>query len=164
MVMEDKKPYRTGYMQKSKNLLEDLRSSLTPLIDDAKKRIMGKAEAYIRKLENYEDYKKLPQNMQKEILKPFEDFINKGITEELIPVINDKSGKLDELYEKQLKKIAGEIAKESNVTPDEIINIKKIKLSYKKATLETADDVENYVKDLRDKLLDEVKNKRKIYL
>jgi len=164
MVMEDKKPYRTGYMQKSKNLLEDLRSSLTPLIDDAKKRIMGKAEAYIRKLENYEDYKKLPQNMQKEILKPFEDFINKGITEELIPVINDKSGKLDELYEKQLKKIAGEIAKESNVTPDEIINIKKISSPYKKATLETADDVENYVKDLRDKLLDEVKNKRKIYL
>ena len=164
MVMEDRKPYRTGYMQKSKNLLEDLKSSLTPLINEAKKRIIEKARSYILKLEDYEDYKQISQDMQKEILKPFEDFIKKGINEELIPVINDKSGKLDELYEKQLKKIAAEFAKKSNVIPDEIVNIKKIKLSYKKTTLETADDVENYVKDLREKLLDEVNNKRKIYL
>lgn len=178
-VKEDLKPYKSQLIKEAKTALDNSKTMLSQQLQKEREESLAKVDEFIRRFEDNEDYLKLKDNQKDEIIRPFTEIKKKLPNEKLISDIRYKTeSDLNQIYQKQLgllnrfidenkPKPSIPLTSETivkTVVKTEIVQITKVLPKFKKLTLDNEDDVLTYSELFREKLLQEIRNNKKISL
>jgi hypothetical protein len=167
-VANNPRPFDGNLMQEAKIAIEAIKKEV---IDQQQIERNKAINASIDKLKSFYDFKGLNENNQTLVLEPLEKLITEINSERFIGNIRTKSNYAStDLYQKQLELMtklatpapaATVVGEEATVKPKIVYVIKNsIKVNYAKPSLETKQDVEDYIKALKtelDRIIDEQK-------
>lgn len=165
-LMEDKAPFKGNKIQTAKSSLKTIQDQLTPMIEDVKKEALSKIEALITKIQSLDSFVKI-EGDKSSIIRPLQiiqsniqgsnniDFINQRVNNESL------EREFDAANERIIELLPVE---EKEKTPQKIrTRFDKIKPK-NKYTIETVEDVEEFINELKSKMVDEINNGREITL
>ena len=165
-LKNDTRPDLGNKIHKAKNIYENLKEEIKNLLEDEKSKTLSEIERYITQIQNDPNFAKLHQEKNNEqksaVLHEFLELKKMIETSSNIYLIRDKRASLENLYIKALEMIDEFIAHNEGIQikPTKKIPIQKI--LPKMHTLKTKEDVENYLQELRDKLLQAIDNDNEI--
>jgi len=176
-LKDSREPYKSQIIKNAKADLDIIKPLITEQLLKEREQALEKVNQVITKLEAFEEFNSLKDNQKQEILKPFLDLKAKIPQEKLISELRYRSQEVgsQEALDKQLKKLSAFIEEnkpkvanggkeEYVVTPKKIISINSIRPSIGKNTIDTEEDVLNYVEKLKSNMIEEVHNNKKISL
>ena len=172
-LIRSKTPYKGNAMQIAKAAKDSLVKKISETIEKEKKEAIDAIETMIDGFQEREEYQNLDADKQKIITRPFYDVIEKLRDQRFIAVIRDiKNEAGQELYPKQLNEMMQLAAPPKKNTSDDTpvvseprphyITMKNIKPDYLKSELKTEQDVDEYIEAYRKKLLEQIRNNRRI--
>lgn len=177
-VKDESKPYKSQLIREAKAALDNSKNILNEQLETERKNSLVKIDDFINRFEDNNDYQTLKENQKKDILAPFIILKEKIPFERLISDIRYKiESDLNDFYQKQLtlltkfiednkpKDTKENFEKTSEVVKKiEIVQLSNILPRFNKLTLDNEDDVELYVKLIKEKFIEEIRNNRKISL
>ncbi len=165
-LINDLQPFKGNKIQTAKASLKAIEEQLNPMIEDVKKQALIKIDELISQIQLLELFSKI-QGDKSSVIKPILniksniessnniDFINQRVsTESLKKEFEDAKERILELLPKNEQE---QIPKKPKTRFEQI----KPKSKY---SLETIDDVEEFINELKSKMIDEVKSGREIML
>ena len=173
-VAESPTPYKGAQMQAAKVALEAIKEEVTTQQKLARDKATDEIQQAADKLKSFDEFNKLDNRQQNEMLKPFEEAINTVKNERFISNIQTKAATItNELYHKQLNLMmlfatpppqpapvagVGEAGSPVPVqTPPKpkitYVNKNNVKVAYKKHTLVNEQDVDDYLAALKKEYL-----------
>jgi len=183
-VQQHEKPYTGTLIRDAKQAVDQLADRITLAQDEMRAKVVAKLENYISLLKADALYENLSVDKQSAVLQPLVDKLKEAKNERFISALENMSYGIGELYNKQLNDIARFNTPVSVATKSETYNeggtsenvarepkevfitlsttLKKVKPP--KAHIETSEDVEEYLGELRKVLLDQIAQQRKINL
>lgn len=183
-VQQHEKPYSGTLIRDAKQVMDQLAERITTAQEEMRVKVITELEHYASLLKADSHYDQLSLDKQGIVLQPLLDKLRDAENERFISVLENMSYSVSELYNKQLNYIArltmpvtvvpelGNYKEEAvigNLTrePKEVFitlstTLKKVKPP--KAHIETIEDVEEYLGELRKVLLDQIAQQRKINL
>lgn len=175
MVRESKAPYMSTIMQEAKQALEEVKNQIAAAIKNEKEIATTAIQSAIDKLKSFADFDKLNSSQQQQVLKPLEQELTDINTERFIGNIRTKSNHaVNELYQQQLE-LMSLMASPPPPPPTggdpepptpKVVYVPKatVKVPYKKPALETKEDVEEYIKALKEQYLKIIAENKRISL
>jgi len=165
-LKKDIRPDLGNKINKAKKIYDSLKEEIKSLLEDEKSKTLSEIKRYITQIQNDPNFAKLHQEKNNEqksaVLHEFLELKKMIETSSNIYLIRDKRASLENLYIKALEMIDEFIAHNEGIEikPSKKIPIQKI--LPKMHTLKTKEDVENYLQELRDKLLQAIDNDNEI--
>ena len=182
--LNDPKCYQGNKLQNIKAQYEALKEQIETLLKQEKIEAIIRLTAMKERLCSMDDFRQLAIDQQTQVTQPFEQFIHNTQDEKLIAVIRDTLRRFEEdEYQKILANMVKLAQPKPSATntptpanevketptehkPDkpkiEYIASRNITIPYTKAWLETEEDIDNYVKKIREAFLQEVKKGKRI--
>jgi len=189
ILLDDPDCFKGNKIQTLKTLNTELQKQIKEQLGKEVKDAISRFESMQARMKGMDDFNQLDESQQAQLITPFEQQTNKIQNEKLIAVIRDTLRRFEENeYQTLLAKmvdmanpppresqtvkpveqsgeqsasIANNIA--DNKTKIEYISTKKINVDYKKAWLESEEDIENYIEKIREAYLKEIKSGKRIY-
>ncbi|MFA6740931.1 MAG: BREX system P-loop protein BrxC [Arcobacteraceae bacterium] len=165
-LMEDKAPFKGNKIQTAKSSLKTIQEQLTPMIEDVKKEALSKIDALITKIQSLDSFVKI-EGDKSSIIRPLQviqsniqgsnniDFINQRVNNESL------EREFDTANERIIELLPVE---EKDKTPQKVrTRFEKLKPK-NRYTIETVEDVEEFINELKSKMVDEINNGREITL
>ena len=176
-VKESKTPYKGNLMQEAKQAIDAIKAEVLGKITEERNLATTEITNCIEKLKAYPDFAKLDKPKQDEILAPFTNTIASIGNERFIGNIRAKLSDIQtRIFSEQLDKMTlmanppKPISKDDPKTTEPpipkvtyILN-KSIKVKYNKPSLETEEDVNNYVSELKEEYIKIIKDNKRISL
>ena len=174
--------FRGGGIQEIKNLLNTLQAEISQQHQDTRARAEETLQALQSRMQAMEEYKKLPEARQSELAQPFQDLIANFQQQHLIAVINDRLryfedqgyqkllGKLVDLAAPAVPKDAAEDsddladAGKGKESPVEYVLCRQVRVYYDKAWLASEDDVDAYLRSMREALLGAIRKGKRVQI
>jgi hypothetical protein len=170
-VANNPRPFDGNLMQEAKLAIEAIKKEVIDQQKIERDKAASAINIAIEKLKSFYDFKGLTASNQALVLEPLEKLITEIDSERFIGNIRTKSNNAStDLYQKQLElmtKLATPVAavpvvgEEAPIKPKIVyVNKNSIKVNYDKPSLETKQDVEDYINALRtelDRIIDEQK-------
>lgn len=167
-LRDSREPYKHGQIRNAKTAIDDLHQFIHLKVAEERKNTLAVIDKTINKAIHLDDFQKIDNEKKEKLLKPFVEFKDIVERERYIPVIREISNRVENvLYPKMLQELNYLRSQESvadKVPVKEIVSIKFIKPAFYKPTLDDENDVNNYIESLKEKLLSEINNNRKISL
>lgn len=173
-LMEDPAPYRSGNVQKAKTALDEIKDTLKQKIEAEKQEALSAVQGLIDRLKGQEQFAKLDAEQQEQVIKPLTQIMHELGATDILPEISDKKQKAEnKIYHDQMNMLlslaasAGTNGKgkpAANPKQTITLNLVKASMQHKRALLETEEDVEKYIAELREKLLEQVKSNKQVIL
>ncbi len=173
-VRENRSPYRGDLIRRAKDAMDALESRLISKIKEEKDTTIESANQRITQIQNQEGFMTLNPAEQEEILAPFREIVSRAKTQNYIANLKVDRERLGGLYTQQLNEIGNLLAKnnppEDGTTEtkpvDHFINIKEVekKVKNKKGQLNTEAEVEEYIQSLKEAMLEQIQQNKKITL
>jgi hypothetical protein len=169
-VYNHPKPYSGDLIKQAKTARDTLAGKILKKIEEEKERAVKQVEANIRKLKKNEDFGKLTDVQQEELLQPFKTLKKKIEYQRYIANIRQTAGEAEKLLGVQLNKmmelLAPESEEEDGAAEPRVHYISKdlVKVDFPKSELKTEEDVHDYVKKLEEELLKHIRDNRRISL
>lgn len=177
-VREDHAPYRGDLIRRAKDSMDALETRLISKIKEEKDITIESTNQRITQIQAQEGFTKLKPAQQEEILTPFREIISRAKNQNYIANLKVDRDRLGNLYTDQLNKIGNLLAKnEAKDNPpqpgtpepksvEHFINIKEVekKVKTKKGQLNSEADVEEYIHSLKQAMLEQIQQNRKITL
>ena len=173
-LIESKTPYLGNAIQIAKAAKDSLVKKISETIEKEKKEAVAVIKKIINDFKQKEEFKDLDDDQQSSIIKPFDDVIDKLQQQRFIAVIRDLTNNAKQkLYPEQLNEMirlsspepqnetSGKESIASEPKPH-YITMANIKPDYPKSELRTEKDVDEYIEAYRKKLLEHIKNNRRI--
>lgn len=164
-LMSEPKPFLGTHIQNAKQALAKVEGLLEPIIEKSREEANQKIEAIIKEIQSNENFQKVPESDRSKIIKPklaLQDSIKQTKS---IDTIKQRSSNESLQYEVQA---ALEKMNELIPATEEKVEIKTVRLSSvtpkAKRCLSDANDVEEYIDELKQKLLDEISDGKQILL
>ena len=174
-VYKSPAPYKGGVMQEANKALEAMQQELQTLLQSTRERCLAEVNRYKEQLSSFADFAELSANEQQELLKGF-DKITADITEShFIANMNEAATKTaSDYYQNCIIRMKGWIASKNQPQddnaetpePKRITYIKKASVSvdFSKPSLDTKEDVEDYLAKLRAKYISIIDDEKHILL
>ena len=171
-VKENATPYKGSVIQTGKQALDAIRSEVSAKVDEERKAAISVITEAVDKLKAFAEYQKLNATQQTDLLQPFNELISEINGEKYIGNLRAKKVQADgELYHKQIDRLmqlaAPPVPTGGTGTPEKkkvYVRKDSVKVGFSKPALETVEDVEAYVKALKDELLKLIKEDKRISL
>lgn len=183
-VQQHEKPYAGTLIRDAKQAVGLLSERITDAQNEMRAEVILKLENYISLLKADKLYQNLSLEQQNMVLQPLLNKLRDAQQERFISVLQNMSYGIGELYNRQLNDIARfqiptsptkktETYNESDVLGNTVREPKEVfitlsttlkKVKPPKAHIETSEDVEEYLGELRKVLLDQIAQQRKINL
>lgn len=157
------KPYSGSHIQKAKQAHAAIEALLQPLIEKTQAEAIGKIDAVIKELQENENFQKVPEADRYKVIRPRQELIESIKATTSIDTIKQRSN-ADALAEELTKGI--EVIYELlDVVPpvQKVIPVSAI-LPKDKVYLKDSDDVDEYIKKLKENLLIEIENGKQVKL
>lgn len=173
-VAESPKPYKGNMIQEVKTVLEKTQTDVSILLQKEREIASGEIKLSKEKLSSFAEFSKLDKSKQHEILAPFEKIANEIEKEKFISNIQTKMYNASiNLYKQQLELM---IYLANPPKPDDsgdtepaipkvlFVSKDNIKVNYSKPALETKQDVEEYIVELKKELIKVIEENKRISL
>jgi hypothetical protein len=173
-LIDSKTPYKGNAIQLAKAAKDSLNQKITATLEKEKQEAIEVIERIISEFEKKEEYQQLNREQQISILKPFKEEIKKLEHQRFIAVVKDiKYNVENELYTRQLNamiRLSSPPVEEQDQSSGAVVSEPKphyitmtgIKPDFPKSELRTEEDVNEYIEAYRKKLLEQIKNNRRI--
>ena len=165
-LMDDKTPFKGNIVQTAKSSLKSIQEQLVPMIEAVKNEALSKVDELIKKIQTLESFAKIKGD-KSSVIRPLQ-IIQKNIQgSSNIDFINQRVN--NESLEKEFDAANDEILKllpidEKDKIPQKIrTRFEQIKPK-NKYTLETVIDVEEFINELKSKMIEEINSGREITL
>lgn len=179
-VLNDPQCFKGNRIQQLKTELDELQGKVDQKVQEVRTQTIESLKAMQSRMQSMDDYKKLPEVRTAELDAPYKKLIDDINQQPLIAVINDRMRYFEEQgYQRLLAEMVA-MAKpkpaKTNTTSDvdseprvaepeiEYISTRKLKVSFDKAWLADEADVDEYLKQLREALLREIKAGKRIQI
>jgi hypothetical protein len=165
-LLEDTAPYKGNKVQTAKSSLKVIQEQLSPMIESVKNEALAKVDELIAKIQSLEEFTKI-EGDKSSVIRPLQnikaniqnsnniDFINQRVNSESL------GKEFDNANEKILELLPTE--HKENVVQKQRTRFDKIKPK-NKYTLETVSDVEEFINELKSKMIEEINSGREITL
>ena len=179
-VLNDPQCFKGNRIQQLKSKLEELQAKIDQKVQEVRTQAIETLKSMQSRMQSMDDYKKLPEARTAELDAPYKELIDHITQQPLIAVINDRMRYFEEQgYQKLLAEMVAmanpKPAKtettdredsEPRVAEPEIeyISTRKLRVSFNKAWLADEADVDEYLKQLREALLSEIKAGKRIQI
>ncbi|MBU4294441.1 MAG: BREX system P-loop protein BrxC [Desulfobulbaceae bacterium] len=181
-ILADSQCFKGNRMQQLKGLVDKLKEEVATLLDETKKQAQETVQALKDELTGMEDYELLDTNRQDELLQSFTTFEQNLQHQKIIAVIRESVRKFKEneylqllsrkdgwIQEQQKKaEPANDEKKDSGKKVEtrerkiEYISSKKISVAFSKTLLVNEQDVDSYLKALREAYLSEINSGKRV--
>ena len=170
-VMKHPKPYKGDVIKDAKAAKDILTTKVLSFIDDERKLTQTAIEESIDRIQNHDDFGKLDDTKQMQVLYPFNGELTKLPEQRFIANLRETRSKVKgTLLEKQLNeliRLATPVLVVGEDPPPPKIhyqNLKNVKVPFSKSELRTVEDVEKYVEALKAKLSELINENNRISL
>jgi len=160
------KPYSGNHIQKAKQAHIGIKDLLQPLIEKTREEAIENIETVIKELQSHENFEKVPSENRYQIIRPKQNLIE--VIEQTTSIDTIKQRTTSEALSEELK---NGIDKIFELIPEEKTPVKRqdtVRLSSlsprTKMTLKDKNDVDEYINNLKEKLLNEISNNKHIIL
>ncbi len=165
-------PYKGNGIKLAKAAKDSLTKKVLETIDKEREKAIETIEKLIAEIKSKREYALLDTENREKVIKPFKDILLSLDNERYIAVIRDGKAKaMNELFPSQLnlmiklstpnydKSVASGEVKEP---PIHYITLNNIKPDFPKSELRTEKDIDDYIEVFRKKLMEHIKNNRRI--
>lgn len=161
IIREAPEPY--GMIKDVNGLISKIDKINADVVKAKRKAALKEIEGKINETIDILDNKKIDDNFKNKILKPMQDIKLSVESEESIPAITYNIGEIDSLVDTAIIQVNEHLGEKVG---DENIEIQTFKPSSyaTKTFIETEDDVDDYLKELKERLLEVLSKKKKIRL
>ena len=179
-VLNDPQCFKGNRIQQLKTKLDELQAKVDQKVQEVRTQAIETLKSMQSRMQSMDDYKKLLEARTAELDAPYKELIDHITQQPLIAVINDRMRYFEEQgYQKLLAEMVAmanpKPAKtettdredpEPRVAEPEIeyISTRKLRVSFNKAWLADEADVDEYLKQLREALLSEIKAGKRIQI
>ena len=180
-VLSDPTCFKGNRIQQLKTELDELKEKVDQKVQEIRTQAIETLSAMQSRMQSVDEYKKLPEARAAELDAPYKELIDHISQQRLIAVINDSMRYFEEQgYQKLLTKMvemANPVPKkgsgstegggdESQVNEPEVeyISTRKIRVSFDKAWLANESEVDQYLQKLREALLKEIEEGKRIQI
>jgi hypothetical protein len=166
-VRNNPKPFAGNLMKDAKEAMEALQKKILETIDTEKKESSILIQTKLDKIKEREDFKSLELTNQTQVLEELNTLLIKTNNQRYIAQLRQYREEANNHFNNALNSIQKLlIPKDDKVNEPRVQYIKQsnIKVSYGKSELKTAEEVEEYVEELRKELLRQINENRRITL
>ncbi len=173
MCAESDRPYYGSVMQDAKAALEEIKKEIASKQEEERAKAKEVIQQRLDKLASFEDYAKLDPRQKDEVNAPLEKCLMEVKVEKFIGNIRTKADlAVSEIYPKQLERMTRLAnppkpeAKGESIPPKPNVYVRKenVKVHFAKPSLETKQDVEDYITALREQYLRIINEDKRISL
>lgn len=177
-ILVDIECYKDNKLNTVKTLMQSLTEKITEALQKKRDEASVAIESMKNRLESTEEFTKLTQDQQASYLQKFDNFLNGISSQTLIAVISDNLRRFeDREYQNMLIEITSLVAPKPTLTPAgensrvtpavpepkvEYVNSKTLRLNFNKPWLSDEEDVDSYLAKMREALLKEISNGKRI--
>ncbi|MFA5713498.1 MAG: BREX system P-loop protein BrxC [Bacteroidales bacterium] len=160
------KPYEGSVIKEAKEALESLNQLLESTIAKEREESINHIKREIIKLESHTDFNRLSPREKKEVLTPINRLIEQCYSQRNIANLKQYKRDAENHFTSALNKVQQLLSAQGGVEdpPVEYIRRGSISVRYNKSELATIDDVESYIKALKEALIEQIKENRRISL
>lgn len=167
-VKDASQPYKSNKIPEAKRSLDKIREDINKTLEEERKQAKEKIEGLKDKIKADQNFKKISGEDTEKIIQPFDRAMETVEHTDFISSIRDKSNDaVNRLFQEQLSRLISLTeSDEEGGEPKQLslVSFSNIKPQYKKTTLDSEEDVEDYIQQLKDKLIQEIKENHKIIL
>ncbi len=178
-VLDDPACFKGNRIQQLKLTLDELQTAIDQKVQKVRSQAIATLTTMQSRMQSMDEYKKIPEVRATELDSPYKELIDHINQQKLIAVINDRMRYFEEQgYQTLLAKMVelatptpqpgptGSSADASQVAEQKIeyIPTRNIKVSFDKAWLADEADVDEYLNKLRDALLKEIEEGKRIQI
>jgi hypothetical protein len=166
-VRNNPKPFAGNQMKDAKEAMEALQKKILETIDTEKKESSILIQTKLDKIKEREDFKSLELTNQTQVLEELNTLLVKTNNQRYIAQLRQYREEANNHFNNALNSIQKLlIPKDDKVNEPRVQYIKQsnIKVAYGKSELKTAEEVEEYVEELRKELLRQINENRRITL
>ena len=184
-ILNDPKCFKGNRIQQLKGQLDALQARIDEKVQQTRSQAAASLKTMRDRMQSMDEYQSLPDARQEELNKPYQDLIDNIGQQHLVAVINDRLRFFeDEGYQKVLakmvslanqkpepKEIPGEPSPEQTGGQPQVkepvpeyVRARNLSITYDKPWLADESDVDRYLKSLRDALLNEIQQGRKVQI
>lgn len=166
-VMESPAPYRGGMVKQAKEALTALTEVIEKMLAEERQKTMEALQQVRKKLEGLDEFQKLTPEDRETILAEVKRLQEQVEKENFIPVLRDTRQRVETILFpnllNQINEVLGKEQPEGEGKPKTtIVALQSIRPAFYKGVLETEQDVEDYIKNLRQKMLEAIRSNKKI--
>lgn len=165
---ESSTPYRGNLMRDAKQRMEELQSLILEKIDEEKELTEKAINDRINDLQAQKGFAALASHKREGLLEPFRSILRKVKDEKFILSLRQDREDLAELFTKQLNRLSSILSEEegSKVPKEQFISIREAnkRLRFKESQLSNEADVDAYLAAIREALMEQIEQNRKITL
>ena len=167
-VHKNPKPFLGNTMKDAKEAMDKLQKKLLDKIEEERKETLGIVKEYIAKIEIRGDFKKLKDDHKRDVLNNLSDMISRAYGLRYIAQLRQYRLEANNHYTAALNRIQdlsrGDDSQKLNEPKVQYIKHSNLKVGFNKPELKTTEDVENYIEALKQELLRQIKENRRITL
>ncbi len=176
-ILEDEGCYKNSRMQQVRTLVDTVKDGITQRLQQEKEKAEASVAELNQRLSGMADFAALSAERQQELAAPFDRFIRELEAQTLIAVIRDTLRRFEETeYPRLVQKMDGWIRPEpdtetSTGTGDdppppkiEYVSSRSIPVAFDKATLADEKDVDHYIAALKQALMKEIGDGKRIQI
>lgn len=172
-ILVDIECYKDNKLSTAKALMKSLNEKIISALQKEIESVSISINTLKNRLEAMDDFSKLSSEQQAGFLSKFDDFLKAIQSQKLIAVISDNFRRFeDREYQSILREIASIVTPTPPDTPDdetppakvEYIKTRDLQLDFNKPWLEDESDVDTYVQKMKDALLIEIRDGKRIQI
>ena len=172
-LVQDKKPYSGNSIKEAKQAKDKFLEKLLKSLEVEKEKTLEVIDKSIKEFQTNEDFLKLGEEEQEEVLAPFQRYREQVKSLRYISQIRDVKHRVqDQLIVQQLSVIMNLVEpdepqdddKPREPNPPHYIRRSEVRVSYQKKELRSTEDVDEYVEALRKSLNEQINQNRRIRL
>jgi hypothetical protein len=164
-VKEDPTPYRGSVMKDAKEAMDALEKRVKIALKSEKETTKERVEERLGDLKSRSEFNVLSSQQQKEVLQPLENTLRQVESERFIGNLRNIRTELGDLYTRQLNRIIELSTPEEETEPKRLfIKQSNIHPKISKKELETEEDVDEYLRSLREAMVKHIQKNHNIIL
>jgi len=172
-ILVDIECYKDNKLSIVKTLMKSLNEKIAIALTNEIETISISINTLKNRLESMDDFSKLVTEQQVGFLSKFDNFLNTIDSQTLIAVISDNFRRFeDREYQSMLREIASLVVPTKPATPNddtpptkiEYVKTRDLQLDFNKPWLADEDDVDTYIQKMRDALLVEIRDGKRIQI
>ena len=174
-ILADINSYKGSNIQKAKGLVDTTKEMINQKLTEERTNAVNTIDTKMTQLAVMKEFQSLSEDKQAELLRPFTAIINELKVQMLIAVIRDALRRFEEIeYGRILTKLnnfiqppkpssqPGTEKEPAKKTQTKYVSIKAIKVSFVKAWLENEQEVDDYLRSLKDAMMKEIEDGNRI--
>lgn len=167
-ILKDPAPYKGNLMKQAKEDMDVLQKMLQAKIEEERRLLLEEAESRLSQLQQSNNFQDATPALQEIVQKPLNEIIQKAKTQNYIANLRVDRGLLSDVMVAQFNRLVPKAIPDGKEVPSappiQFISIKNVssQIRFTKTKLENSDDVQEYIQALKNVMMDQINDNKKI--